>query len=125
MDSVTTITYGVAIGFLVMGLLAFASPALVAAYAGLSELSIDGRNEVRAVYGGFGLAIAGVVAVAPHWPRFGPGILLTVAMSLFGMAFGRVISRAADGGAGFYPWLWFAIELVGGAALVAALMALP
>ena len=125
MDTVTTITYAVGIGFLVMGLLAFASPALVANYAVLSELTIDGRNEVRAVYGGAGLAIAGLVAVAPHLPRFGPGILLTVALWLFGMASGRIISRFADGGAGFTSWLWFTVEVVSGGALIAALMALP
>jgi hypothetical protein len=125
MDTVTTITYAVALGFLIMALLAFASPASIVSYFGTTELTVDGRNEVRAVYGGAGLAIAGLVAVAPHLPRFGPGILLTVALWLFGMASGRAISRAADGGAGFYPWLFFVIEIAGGAALVAALMALP
>jgi hypothetical protein len=125
MDMVTTLTYVVAIGFLVMGLIAFASPAFVTGLFGTTEPTVDGRNEVRAVYGGAGLAIAALVAVAPHWPRFGPGILLTVALWLFGMALGRVISRAADGGAGFYPWLFFALEIVAGGALIWALMALP
>lgn len=119
------VTGVVAVGFLLMALIAFASPATVVAYFGMTELSIDGRNEVRAVYGGFGLVIAGLVAVAPYWPRFGPGILLAVAGSLFGMALGRAISRAVDGGAGFYPWLFFIIELAAGGALVAALMAMP
>lgn len=119
------ITGVVAVAFLLMALVAFASPATVVAYFGVPELSVDGRNEVRAVYGGFGLAVAGLVAVAPYWPRFGPGILLTIALSLFGMALGRAISRAVDGGAGFYPWLFFCIEVAGGAALIGALMALP
>lgn len=119
------ITGVVAVGFLLMALVAFASPASVVAYFGVLDLSMDGRNEVRAVYGGFGLAVAGLVAVAPYWPRFGPGILLTIALSLFGMALGRAISRAVDGGAGFYPWLFFCIEVAAGAALIAALMALP
>jgi len=108
-----------------MALVAFASPATVVAYFGIAELSVDGRNEVRAVYGGFGLVVAGLVAVAPYWPRFGPGILLTIALSLFGMALGRVISRTVDGGAGFYPWLFFVIEVAGGGALIAALMMMP
>jgi hypothetical protein len=119
------ITGGVALMFVVMALVAFVAPGSVVAYFGTTELSLDGRNEVRAVYGGFGLAIAALVAVSPYWPRFGPGILLTVAGALFGMAFGRVVSRAIDGGAGFYPWLFFAIEIAGGAVLAGALMAMP
>jgi hypothetical protein len=41
------------------------------------------------------------------------------------MAFGRAVSRVIDGSAGFYPWLFFAIEIVGGTVLVGALMTLP
>lgn len=125
MEIVSAVTGVIAIGFLLMALVAFASPATVVAYFGVTDLTIDGRNEVRAVYGGFGLVVAGLVAVAPYWPRFGPGILLTVAGALLGMALGRGISRGVDGGAGFYPWLFFCIEVAGGGALIAALMALP
>lgn len=125
MEMITGVTVAVAVGFLLMALVAFASPGSVVAYFGTAELTQDGRNEVRAVYGGAGLAIAGLVVVAPHLPRFGPGILLTVGLWLLGMALGRAISRAADGGAGFYPWLFFTIEIAGGGALIAALMALP
>lgn len=70
------VTGGVALLFIIMALVAFASPATVVAYFGTTELTVDGRNEVRAVYGGFSLVVAGLVAVAPYWPRFGPGILL-------------------------------------------------
>lgn len=119
------VTGGVALLFVVMALVAFASPATVVAYVGIMELTVDGRNEVRAVYGGFGLVIAGLLAVAPYWPRFGPGILLTVSLSLFGMALGRAVSRAVDGGAGIYPWMFFVVEIVLGSFLLAALMALP
>lgn len=119
------VTGGVALFFVIMALVAFASPATVLAYFGTTELTVDGRNEVRAVYGGFGLVVAGLVAVAPFWPRFGPGILLTVGLSLLGMALGRAISRAVDGGAGFYPWLFFVVEVALGGALLGAQMALP
>jgi hypothetical protein len=122
---IEVVTSAVALMFVIMSLVAFASPATVVAYFGTSELSVDGRNEVRAVYGGFGLVVAGVLAVAPYWPRFGPGILLTVGLSLLGMALGRAISRAVDGGAGFYPWLFFVIEVVLGGALLGAQMAMP
>lgn len=119
------VTGGVALLFVVMALVAFASPATVAAYFGTAELTVDGRNEVRAVYGGFGLVVAGLLAVAPYWPRFGPGILLTVGLSLLGMALGRAVSRAVDGGAGIYPWIFFVVEIVLGGSLLGALMALP
>jgi hypothetical protein len=125
MEVITILTGSVALGLLLMSLVAFASPATVTRLFGTPELTIDGRNEVRAVYGGYGLAVAGLIAVAPFWPRFGAGILLTVALSLFGMAVGRGISRAADGGAGFYPWLFLVIEVAAGSALVSALMMLP
>ncbi len=36
------------------------------------------------------------------------------------MAAGRGVSRALDGSAGFYPWLFLGVELVFGAALLIA-----
>ena len=42
-------------GFIVMGLGAVIKPLLVTAQFGILELSTAGRNEVRAVYGGFGI----------------------------------------------------------------------
>jgi len=119
------LTGGVALFFVGMALVAFLIPDTVVALFGIAELPLDGRNEVRAVYGGFGLVIAALLAVAPYWPRFGPGIVLTVAVALFGMAFGRLVSRAIAGGAGFYPWLFLVIEVVLGGVLIGALMAMP
>ena len=52
-DALTLI---VAAGFAAMGLLALARPADVLAQFGVSVETPEGRNEVRAVYGGFGLA---------------------------------------------------------------------
>ncbi len=59
------------------------------------------RAEVRAVYGGFGLAIASMLAVALATPDLRTGILTTVAAALAGMAFGRLVS-ALVGRTAFY-----------------------
>jgi hypothetical protein len=62
---------------------------------------------VRAVYGGFGLAIAGVLvfaAIADGDLR--KGILITVGAALAGMAFGRLAAAVLGDPTAFYP-NWF------------------
>ena len=62
------------------------------------------RSEVRAVYGGFGLAIAGVLvfaAIADGDLR--KGILITVGAALAGMAFGRLAAAVLGDPTAFYP----------------------
>ena len=54
----------IASAFLLMGLGALWRPVLVTAQFGIPSLTRDGRNEVRAVYGGFGLAMALVLLAA-------------------------------------------------------------
>lgn len=50
-------------GFLAMGIGALLKPRLVTAQFNIPELSAAERNEVRAVYGGFGVLIAVVAAL--------------------------------------------------------------
>ena len=54
----------IAVAFLLMGVGAFAKPELVTRQFGIDALDADGRNEVRAVYGGFGLAMSGILLAA-------------------------------------------------------------
>ena len=75
--------------FLLIGVGALARPTLVTAQFGMSELTAAGRNEVRAVYGGFGVLMAGVLVVALQRAELRGGILLTLACALGGMAAGR------------------------------------
>jgi hypothetical protein len=112
----------VAAGFAAMGLLALARPRDVLAQFGVATETVEGRNEVRAVYGGFGLAVAALLAVAVVGdPATGEGILVAVAFALAGMAGGRVVSAALERPHGAYPvWVYFAIEVIGAAALLAA-----
>lgn len=113
----------VALGFAAMGLAALARPADVLAQFGVDVATADGRNEVRAVYGGFGLAIAAVLAVATIGdPSTADGIVVAVACALLGMAAGRLLSAMRERPSGLHPvWTYFAIELASAAALLIAI----
>ncbi len=101
----------VAAFFAAMGGFALLWPERVVAFFGTASLSVDGRNEVRAVYGGFGLAVAGLLALALREPAWGAGAVLAVAVALLGMAGGRIVSRVADGSAGTWPWVFLGVEV--------------
>ena len=102
-----------------MGVYALAAPAALIRPFGITLGGAVSRSEIRAVYGGFGLAIAGVLAyalVAAGEVR--AGILITVGAALAGMAFGRTVSAVIDERTAFYPnWFYCAVEAVAAAAL--------
>ena len=104
-----------------MGIYALAAPAAIIRPFGIALGEGASRSEVRAVYGGFGLAIAGVLtyaAVADGDVR--TGILIAVGAALAGMAFGRVASAVLGDRTAFYPnWFYFIVEAVAAAALFA------
>jgi hypothetical protein len=100
-----------------MGLYALAVPARVLAFFGVSVMTADGRNEVRAVYGGYGVAIAAVLCAALVFPDLRRGILVCQAAALVGMAGGRLVSALVDRPPGFYPWLFGFFEVVMAAGL--------
>jgi Domain of unknown function (DUF4345) len=112
----------IAAGFAAMGLAAIARPRDVLAQFGVTVDTVEGRNEVRAVYGGFGLAVAAVLAVAALGdPETAEGIVVAVAIALFGMAGGRLVSAALERPRSAYPvWVYFLIEVAGGIALLVA-----
>lgn len=113
----------VAVGFALMGAGALARPADVLGQFGVAVGTAEGRNEVRAVYGGFGLALAAVLAVAALGDAdIRDGVVLAAACALAGMAAGRLLSAALERPRGVHPvWTYFAIELVSAGALVATL----
>lgn len=101
-----------------MGIFALARPAALIHPFGITLPVPESRAEVRAVYGGFGLAIAGMLALALAGHPAREGILLTVAAALGGMAFGRLVSGLIDRPTAFYPnWFYFLVEVAGAAAL--------
>jgi len=115
----------VAAGFVAMGLGALARPREVLAQFGVEVGTPAGRNEVRAVYGGFGIAVGALLAVAAIGdPATAEGIVVAVAFALAGMAGGRLLSAAGERPGGLFPvWTYFAIEVAAAAALLVAVWA--
>ena len=111
----------IAVFFLGMGVYALAAPAALIRPFGVTLDSPLSRSEVRAVYGGFGLAIAAVLAYAAlRGGDVAKGILITVGVALIGMALGRIVSAVVDTRTPFYPnWLYCIVEVVAGGALLA------
>jgi tellurite resistance protein TehA-like permease len=106
--------------FLGMGLTALVKPLSMTDFFSLGEIRSDMRNEVRAVYGGFGVAIAAALIAAMRIDSIREGVLLTVALALLGMASGRIVSFAVDRVAGAYPLLFMVVEMgLGGSLLYA------
>lgn len=109
----------VAVFFSGMGLYALAAPATMLRPFGFALGTDVQRAEVRAVYGGFGLAVAGVLGYAAATPgAVRTGVLITVGAALGGMAFGRIASAVLGDRTSFYPnWCYFLVEAVAGTAL--------
>ncbi len=112
----------VAVFFAGMGLVALVRPALIWAPVGVAPTTPASRNEVRAVYGGFGLALAGLLVVADRASEgFREGVLVAIAVSIAGMAAGRLIALVIEPASlrGF-PSLYLVLEtLLAGALLLA------
>ncbi len=94
----TTAVIAVALFMAGMGLLALVAPTRFLRFVGSEPLGRDGRNEVRAVYGGFGVMMFAVLLYALRDAAYRPGILLCVGVALVGMALGRIISIIPDRG---------------------------
>ena len=103
----------VGVFFLGMGAYALAAPAAILRPFEITLGGAAARAEVRAVYGGFGLAIAGILGYAAATPgAVRTGVLFTVAAALAGMALGRIVSAVIDDRTSFYPnWFYCLVEL--------------
>ncbi|MEV0385741.1 DUF4345 family protein [Nonomuraea sp. NPDC050643] len=112
----------VAVFFLGMGVFGLVAPAALVRPFGMIADSAEARSEVRAVYGGFGVAVGGLLLVAvADLGGLRTGVAVTVAVSLLGMACGRLVGRAAERPAAFYPvWCYFWVEVAAAGALLAA-----
>lgn len=101
--------------FLGMGVYALVAPSALARPFRIVVDTVESRSEIRAVYGGFGVAVAvvlGVAAIDVGGVR--TGAVTAVAAALAGMALGRLLSRAADGATPWYPiWFYFWVETTG------------
>jgi Domain of unknown function (DUF4345) len=103
--------------FGIMGGMALARPSNFLAALDLRADSKVSRNEIRAVYGGFGIAICLLLLGLPWLDQLRTGVLITLAVALTGMAAGRVVSALVDWNLGRFPAIFTAIELGLAAAL--------
>lgn len=108
--------------FLAMGLYGLTAPAALIRPFGIALPSADARSEVRAVYGGFGVAVALVLAAASvDVGGIRTGAATAVAVALLGMGFGRLVGRLVDARHRFYPnWFSFWVEITCAALLLTA-----
>lgn len=102
----------VAIFFAGMGLAALVAPAFIWAPFGVAPSTPEARNEVRAVYGGFGIAVAALIVLADDSATLRDGVLVAVAVSVFGMAAGRLVSGLFEPRALLrWPGVFLAVEV--------------
>src|SRR5690606_15566269 len=84
----------VAVLFLGIGLYGPVAPAALVRPFGVAADTAEARTEIRAVYGGFGVAVAGLlIAAAADAGGIRTGVAVTVAAALLGMASGRLVAR--------------------------------
>ncbi len=84
--------FSLLIGFLLfaaMGATLLIWPEAVARVTNQEPTTPEARSEIRAVYGGFGIAVALALFVAMVYSDFRGGIMFTVGLALIGMAAGR------------------------------------
>ncbi|GII04392.1 DUF4345 family protein [Planobispora takensis] len=114
----------VAVFFLGMGVFGLSAPAALIRPFRMIADSAEARSEIRAVYGGFGVAVGGLLLTAlAGTGGTRTGVVLTVAVSLLGMASGRLAGRAIERPAAFHPvWCYFWVEVAAAGALLASLM---
>lgn len=72
----------------------------------------ESRNEIRAVYGGFPLAVAALLIFSLTRPDLSDGILIALAASSAGMAMGRIVSVSIDRKLGRDPAIYIVLELI-------------
>lgn len=116
------IVFVVAALFAAMGIYGLVAPQALVSPFGIVLARPAGRAEVRAVYGGFGVAVAVVLVVAGlNRGAAGAGAVTAVAAALLGMAAGRLAARVAEAPGGFYPsWVYFWVELATAGLLLAS-----
>ncbi|WP_370327250.1 DUF4345 family protein [Euzebya sp.] len=105
-----------AAGFAGMGLLGLVRPQAIGDLMGLAITTPTGRNEVRAVYGGFGLAVAGALVRGDAGSR--RDARRATGVAALGMAAGRVVDVLATRELRGPAAVALAVEAVLGLALI-------
>ena len=81
--------------FAAMGVALLWRPQYITRVTNIELSTPESRSETRAIYGGFGVAIALALFVAMVYSDFRPGIMFATGLALIGMA----------GGRGYSAWL--------------------
>jgi uncharacterized membrane protein YjjP (DUF1212 family) len=109
-----------ALFYFALGTLAILRPEQLLLGFGIQAKGVDARNEIRAVYGGFPLALSALLVSSLFSPGLTRGILLCASVATLGMAVGRLISALIDHRIGKFPILFALVEV-----LIAGLIAVP
>lgn len=108
-----------------MGAVGLFAPSRLRRMFAPGDVTAEERNEIRAVYGGFGVALAGGLGwAATNTSDVSDGFLRAMAVGFGGMAFGRLVSLVREPLESFFPaWTFLLVEiLLAGALIVAASM---
>ncbi|MEU7531764.1 DUF4345 family protein [Saccharothrix sp. NPDC042600] len=107
--------------FVAMGIYALLAPKALVRPFGITIDTPEARSEIRAAYGGFGLAVTTALIVAAlNVGGLRTGMVMAVAAALAGMALGRLLSRLTDQPTPFYPiWFYSCVEAAGATLLAA------
>lgn len=114
--------FAVAVFFFCMGVFALAAPAALVRPFRIPADAPESRSEIRAVYGGFGIAMSVLLGLAAFdTGGIRSGAVIAVAVALTGMASGRLVSCLVDGPTAFYPiWFYFGVEAAAAGLLFSA-----
>lgn len=102
----------VAIFFLIMGITALIDPQGTLRVFEPQIFNSDMRNEIRAVYGGFGIAVGGTLLATLKYASIAGGARAAIAIALIGMATGRTISFVLEPALSSFPALFLGAELL-------------
>lgn len=109
---------------LVLGLLGLLYPDRMLGWLGFAILSpsdaAGGLGEIRATYGGLFVVLGALTLLAALDPPMHRDRLLLVALLWLGVAGGRFLGVVVDGNPGLFGWIYLAVEVVMGGALIAA-----
>ena len=101
-----------ALFFAAIGLTAMIRPHNLLEGFSIETKALDSRNEMRGVYGGFPLAVSGLLLFSLTRSDLSNGILVALCACSAAMAAGRIISAVIDRAIGKTPLLWACLELI-------------
>lgn len=107
--------FSLIIGFLLfaaMGAVMLWRPEYLSQVTGLELSTPESRSEARAVYGGFGIAMALALFTAIVYSDFRGGIMYTTGLALLGMAAGRAYAAWLERPTSPTIWGLLAVEVV-------------